>query len=170
MATLFQSISQEDKVNFFVQCQALMLKHHPKSQFVIKEKQLDKALELFKDNIMRYQGYVHADENICILWNKIIISDANNANRAVTENAYLPPNQNFNAVSIDFAVFRKIEDCFLFIKANHEVQMKHVLFIREGKPKIYPIDQILKVIFPQVVSIQETNPAPTILEDRVLPK
>lgn len=146
MPTLFQSLNQKEKIDFFVQCQALMLRHHPNSSFIIKENKLKQSLEVFHDNIQRYQGYVYSDENICVLWNKIIVSDATNVNRVVTENAYLPPNPNFNAVSIDFAVFRKIEDCFLFIKNNQEEQMKHVLFIREGKPKIYPLEQILKTI------------------------
>jgi len=123
-----------------------MLKHHPNSPFIIRERTLDKALEAFQDNILRYQGYCYADENICVLWNKIIISDPLNVNRAITENAYQPPNPNFNAASIDFAVFRKIDDCFAFIKQNNESQMKHILFIREGKPKIYPIETILKTI------------------------
>lgn len=146
MSTLFQSLSQKDKIEFFVNCQALMLKHHPASNFIVKESRLAKTLEIFQDNIQRYKGFVYSDDNICVLWNKIIVTDALNVNRVVTENAYLPPNPNFNAVSIDFAVFRKIEDCFAFIKNNHEEKMKHVLFIREGKPKIYPIEQILKTI------------------------
>lgn len=144
MFTLFQSLSEKDKIEFFVKCQSLMLKYHPTSPFIIRESKLDKALEAFENNIRRYQGYVYADENICVLWNHIIVSDPSNANRAVTENAYLPPNPNFNAVSIDFAVFKGIENCFSFIADSKEPQIKHVLFIREGKPKIYPLEQILK--------------------------
>ena len=146
MAILFQSLNQDAKIDFFVKCQSLMLKHHPDSPFIIRESKLDKALDTFHNSINRYQGYVYSDDNICVLWNKIFVTDANNPNRVVTENAYLPPHPNFNAVSIDFAVFRKMEDCFIFIAANHEPQMQHVLFIREGKPKIHPLEQILKAV------------------------
>ena len=144
MSTLFQSQKQEEKIDFFVRCQTLMLKHHPKSSFIITQRTLPKAIESFQESIHRYQGYSHADENICVLWNKILVSDETNVNRVVTENAYQPPNPKFNGVSIDFAVFRKIEDCFMFIQANKQEEMKYVLFIREGRPKLYPLEQILK--------------------------
>ena len=146
MNTLFQSILLGEKIDFFIKCQELMLKYHPDSQFIVREKALPKTLEAFSDNIIKYKGYCYKDDNICVLWNKIIVSDSKNVNRAVKENAYKPPQDNFNGVSIDFAVFRKISDCFLFIKNNYEPQMKYVLFIREGKPKLYPIETILNGI------------------------
>ena len=146
MATLFQSLSQADKIEFFVQCQALMLNHHPDSPFIIKQSKLDKTLDMFEKNIRIYQGYAYADPNICVLWNKIFVTDPTNVNRVITENAYMPPKEKFNGVSIDFAVFRKMEDCFDFIKKNQEPEMKHILFIREGRPKIYPMEDILKTI------------------------
>lgn len=146
MSKLFKSLSQNEKVDFFVKCQELMLQHHPESPFIIRENSLEKSLDAFQNNIQRYQGYCYTDDNICVLWNKILVSDPINVSRVIKECAYQPPNPNFNGVSIDFAVFRRMDDCFDFINRNKESQMKYILFIREGKPKIHSIDQILKTI------------------------
>ena len=146
MNSLFQSLTQEMKVDFFVKYQQLMLKHHPNSHFIIREDSLKKTLETCANNIKKYQGYSYLDENACILWNHIIVTDPQDINKVVMDNAYKPPNPDFNGVSIDFAVFRKIEDCLEFIKNNNNNKIKYVLFIRDGHPKIYQIDVLLKGI------------------------
>ena len=144
MSNLFQSLNQDEKIEFFVKCQELMLKHHQKSPFIVREKSLGKVLDSFVNNIQKYQGYSYADDNICVLWNKIYVSDPSNVNLVVRECAYQPPNPVFNGVSIDFAVFRRMEDCLAFVKSNYQPQIRYVLFIREGKPKIYETEAILK--------------------------
>jgi flagellar biosynthesis regulator FlaF len=146
MSNLFQSLTQDQKIDFFIQCQILLIKHHPTSSFVIREKGLDKALEAFRDNIHRYKGFYHRDENVCILWNHIFISDPKSPRKALTENAYKEPHLDYNAISIDWAVFRKMEDIFKFVKENYEERIEYVLFIREGNPKIYEAANILKAI------------------------
>jgi len=143
MPILFKSLSQNEKVEFFIHCQELMLKYHPKSSFVIREGSLDKALEVFQDNINKYQGYYYSNDNICVLWNKIAISDPINVKRVIKESAYQPPSEHYSGVSIDFATFKNITDVKEFIIKNDEERIKYVLFIKEGKPKIYKKDEII---------------------------
>ena len=146
MINPFATLSQEQKVDFFVKCQELMMKYHPTSPLIVREDALEKVLDVFYNNIQKYQGYYYMDDNICVLWNHILINEPNDAKRALVENAYKQPNPQFNAVSIDFAVFRKMSDCLDFIKSNNNNLIKYVLFVRGGNPKIYPIEQILKGI------------------------
>ena len=146
MPNLFQSLSQDQKIDFFIQCQILLLQHHPTSSFVIREKTLEKALDSFRDNIQKYKGFCYSDGNVCLLWNKILISDPKSPRKALTENAYKEPCLDYNAISIDWAVFRKMDDIFKFVKENYEERIKYVLFIREGNPKIYEVANILKAI------------------------
>lgn len=146
MPTSFESLTQESKVGFFVKCQELMVKYHPNSPFVIREDTLEKALNLFHDNITRYKGFCYTDENICVLWNYILVSDPVDVNRVVVENAYKEPNPDFNGVSIDFAVFRQMSDCLAFIKKHNNERIKHILFIRDGVPKIYSAEVLLKTV------------------------
>jgi hypothetical protein len=121
-----------------------MLKHHPNSNFVIREDSLDKAVAACQGNIHKYQGYVYADDNVCVLWNHIKVNDPSDTKRILAENAYQPPNPDYNAASIDFAVFRHIKDCIEFVRQNQNERIQHVLFIREGKPKLYPLAELLK--------------------------
>jgi hypothetical protein len=123
-----------------------MLNHHPDSPFIIKQSKLNQTLDMFEKNIRIYQGYAYTDSNICVLWNKIFVTDPSNVNRVITENAYMPPKEKFNGVSIDFAVFNSMIHCQNFIKDNDEESIKYILFIREGRPKIYKKEEIINHI------------------------
>jgi hypothetical protein len=144
MQATFQSLSIEERIEFFVKCQELMLKHHPNSSFVIRRDTLKQALTACQGNIHKYNGYAYSTENICILWNHILVNDPSDMERIFKENAYQPPNPNYNAVSIDFAVFRSMADCLNFVRENKNERIQYVLFIREGKPKLYPLADLLK--------------------------
>lgn len=144
MSASFQSLTQEQKVDFFIKCQKLLLQYHPNSPFVVREDNLSKVLDACHNNIKRYQGYHYSDENVCVLWNHILVTDPKDVKKCVVENAYQPPNPAYNAVSIDFAVFRQMTDCLTFIKENNSPQIRYVLFIRDGNPKLYPIEVLLK--------------------------
>ncbi len=146
MLQSFQELTQEKKVDFFVKCQELMIKHHPDSPFVVREKDLEKVLTACEKNILKYQGYSYSDDNVCVLWNHIVVTDPKDVKRAVQENAYRPPNPDFNAVSIDFAVFKHIKDCVEFIRGNDNDRIEHILFIRDGVPKLYPKSMLVKGI------------------------
>jgi len=144
MITSFESLTPELKVEFFAKCQELMVKYHPTSPFVIRENTLEKALDLFYNNIKQYKGYCYSDENICVLWNHIFVADPTDMKRTVVENAYKSPNPDFNGVSIDFAVFRQMSDCLTFIKKHNNERIKHILFIRDGVPKLYSAEVLLR--------------------------
>lgn len=146
MQTLFQSLSIEERIEFFVKCQEMLIKYHSSSGFVIRENTLEKAVASCQGNIHKYNGFVYSDDNVCVLWNHIKVSDSSDVQRILKENAYQPPHPQYNGVSIDFAVFRHIKDCLDFVKKNQTPQMEYVLFIREGRPKLYPISDILKGI------------------------
>lgn len=144
MQSTFQALPISERVEFFVKCQELMLKHHPKSPFVVRESELKKTIDVCKRNINKYNGFAYSDDNVCVLWNHILIHDPSNMERILKENAYQPPNPDYNAVSIDFAVFRNIRDCIEFVHQNKNERIQFVLFIREGKPKLYTLNELLK--------------------------
>lgn len=121
-----------------------MLKHHPNSPFVVREDALPRVLDVFANNIQKYKGFYYTDDNVCVLWNYILVSDPHDMRRILGENIYKGPHPDFNGVSIDFAVFRQLKDCLEFVGANNNERIKHVLFIRDGNPRLYPIGQILQ--------------------------
>jgi hypothetical protein len=142
----FGQISKEDRVEFFLKCQDILIKYHPNSPYVVRESNVDKTVDGLCANINKYNGYYYSDENICVLWNHIYVSDPKDVRQTLVENAYKPPHPNYNGVSIDFAVFRKMEDCLSFVKSNYTPQIEHILFVREGNPKMYKASQLLKNI------------------------
>jgi len=142
----FNKIAQEDKIEFFLRCQDILIKYHPNSPYVVRENNLEKTIEGLCSNINKYNGYYYSDENICVLWNHIYVTDPNNPTQTLVENAYKLPHPNYNGVSIDFAAFRKMEDCLSFIKNNYTPQIEHILFVKEGNPKLYRANQLLKSI------------------------
>ena len=146
MTNCFNNLQKEQKVDFFVKCQELLIRHHPDSSFMVRESNLDTILETFFDQINKYKGYYYYNDDVCILWNHIYVSDPQDLKKVFKDNAYQPPHPEYNGVSIDFVVFRKMADCISFIKDNDEPRIKHVLFIREGKPRIHKKEDLVKFI------------------------
>jgi hypothetical protein len=137
----------QEKVEFFVHCQKVLVAHHPDSPFVCRHNNVKERLQQIKAWVERYKGICYADDNTGILYNKLVVSDPNEPIAAVKHSMYQPPDPNFNAVIIDFAAFRDIKDCFPFVRENYQNKIQHVLFARHGKIKIYPVLDIVKQIF-----------------------
>jgi hypothetical protein len=146
MPNLFYPIPKEEKVEFFVKCQELLIKHHSTSNFIVKESNLEEAADIFMDKIDKYKGYYYFDENVCILWNHVFISDPNDANGSLIENAYKAPHPNYNAASMDFVVCRRVTDILRFAKENDSAQVKYLLSIKNGRTKLLKKEDLLKNI------------------------
>jgi hypothetical protein len=146
MPKLFTSLTQEEKVDFFVKCQDLLIKYHPKSEFLAREKNIDEILDRVYENISRYKGYCYMNDNMCVLWNHVYISDSEDVNKSLKDNAYKPPHPDYNGVSFDFVALREKNDMFQFIRENKEDRIKYILSVKRGVPRFYPIESWLKSI------------------------
>jgi trehalose-6-phosphatase len=146
MPNLFYPLSKKEKVDFFVKCQELLIKHHSNSNFIVKESNLEEAADIFMDKIDKYKGYYYFDENVCILWNYVYVSNPNDANGSLIDNAYKEPNANYNAVSMDFVVCRKVSDILKFAKENDSAQVEYLLSIKNGRSKLIKKEDLLKNI------------------------
>lgn len=143
---LFKNLSIEEKVDFFVNCQKLLINYHSNSEFVIKENKLNEALDIFVDQINKYKGYYYNDNNVCILWNHVYISDPTDYQGELVKNAYKEPNPDYNAVSMDFVVCRKSSDIFDFIKNYDEDRIKYLLSVKYNRAKIVNKEELIKNI------------------------
>jgi hypothetical protein len=146
MKKLFNSLSIEEKVDFFVNCQKLLIKYYPDSQFLIRENNLQEAIETFYNQIKRYKGYFYCDDYVFVLWNHIFIEDPKDINNELIKNAYKEPNPNYNAVSLDFVACRKWEDTLKFIKETNEDKIKYLLLVKNGNPRIYNKEELINKI------------------------
>lgn len=143
----FQDMSVRDKIDFFVKCQDLMVKHHPNSDFVIRQNNIESRIKHAKNLIEKYQGLCYMDDSVCILFNKINVDSPDHPIPALRANMMKPPVEHYNAVSIDFVVFKNIKDCASFCQQNYDPRIEYVLYIKGGKPKIYKTRDFISHIF-----------------------
>jgi hypothetical protein len=149
----FQDLNVRDKIEFFVKCQDLLSKYHNKSDFVIRQNNIESRILHAKNLIQRYQGLCYMDDNVCVLFNKINIDDPNKPIPALRAHMMKPPIEHYNAVSIDFVVFRNIKDCASFCQQNYDTRTEYVVYIKGGKPKIYKTRDFISHIFQIPVSL-----------------
>lgn len=143
---LFNNLSTEEKVDFFVNCQKLLIKYHPNSDFVIRESNLDQAVDIFSEQISKYKGYFYCDDYVFVLFNYIFIENKEEVNEELIKNAYKEPNKNYNAISLDFVACRNWSDTFKFIKENNEERIRYLLLVKNGVPKIYDKNELINKI------------------------
>lgn len=136
-----------EKVDFFVRCQQLLVQFHADSEFICRKDNMTQRLKQIKAWVDKYKGICYQHDNVCVLYNRIVVSDPLNPAQAVASSMYQPPNDNYNAIIIDFAAFRDIKDCVTFVKDNYDPRVQHVLFVRHGKVKIYAVVDLVAQIF-----------------------
>jgi hypothetical protein len=139
----FQSLNKIEKIDFFIKCQDLLIKHHPKSEFLFTKDNFQERMSFVKNFYDKYQGFVYTDDKICVLFNQIRVEDEKNPIQAIKNFAYKAPAPNYNAYSIDFVVFRELVDCIDFCKIHYNPQIQYVLFVRSSEVKLYRTDKLL---------------------------
>lgn len=144
---LFQNLNNQEKIEFFVKCQELLLSYHPKSEYVTRQNNLQTRLDHTKFLIQNYKGYCYMDENICILFNKIFITDPKDKIGTMRIHQLRPPAEPYNAASIDFVVFRKIKDALEFCKFNYDLRIMHIIYIKDKKISIYKTEKFISKLF-----------------------
>lgn len=137
MIKLFIDMTVEEKIQFFLKCQRLLVTFHPKSQYVFTKNNAQEKLAFAKDLISQYKGFCYQDENVAALFNRIVVADPSDPVGAVKANLYKHPHPDFNAVSVDFVVFRKIEDCIALCKSQYTPRMEYIIFVKNNQPKLY---------------------------------
>jgi hypothetical protein len=143
---LFIELTKTEKIQFFQSCQNLLVNHHPSSDFVIRENNINQRIQYAIDFCNKYKGFTYASDKVMVLFNKIKINDPNNPIQAIREHAYKAPASDYNAVSIDFVVFRDIKDCIEFCKNNYDPRIQFIVFVKNGKPKLYRTEQLMSKI------------------------
>jgi hypothetical protein len=139
----FQELTKEQQVDFFIKCQELLVKYHPNSQFLFTKENLEERRHWVEGFLKKYKGYVYADDNICVLFNKVRVDDARNPQKTLKDYFYSEPAENFNAVSIDFVVFRKLGDCMEFCKSQYSPQIEWIVFVKNNELKLYKTKDLL---------------------------
>jgi hypothetical protein len=140
---LFQPLSRESKVEFFANCQRLLINFHPDSEFLFTTDNYAERKLFVLDFLHKYKGYCYSDDNICVLFNKVKVEDPRNPIKVIKDHIYKEPAEDFNAYSIDFVVFRKLSDCMNFCQAQYSPRIEYVLFVKNNEVKLYETSKLL---------------------------
>ena len=136
-----------ERVDFFVHCQKLLMEYNPTSPFVCRANNVAQRVKQMRGFVDNYKGMCYHDDYVCTLYNRIVVSDPRQPESAVKHYMYRPPDDNYNAVVIDFATFRDIKDCATFVRTNYDQRIQHVLFVRHNKVKLYAVVDFISKIF-----------------------
>lgn len=142
----FQELTNVEKVEFFLKCQQLLRDFHPKSDFIFRENNVAERMRHVAALSAKYKGFCYSNENICVLFNKIYVADERDPVTSLRENMYREPAKEYNAVSIDFVVFRNLNDCMEFSKAQYEPRIAYTVFVKNNQPKIYKTEKFISRI------------------------
>lgn len=146
MSGLFSETKVEDKIEFFLHCQSLLIQHHPQSPFIFHTGNVKERMKHIQAFVNNYKGFYYRDDNVAALYNKIIVTDPATPEHDLRASMYKPPAENYNAISIDFVVFRDIKDCVKFVQSNYDAKVQYVLFVRHNKVKLYKTIDFLQQI------------------------
>lgn len=133
----FQKLNKQDKIDFFLKCQDLLIKNHPDSPFVFNRANFKGRLQYAGDIFHKYNGMCYTDENVAILFNYLLISDPKDPISALKQHQFKSPDPQYNAISIDFVVFKELKDCLKFCRLNYNFNVEYVVWVKDGKPKIH---------------------------------
>jgi hypothetical protein len=147
MSKLFENLTISEQIDFFAQCQRLLIEHHPHSEFLLTKENFTQRKEYALTFIKKYKGYAHADNAICVLYNKIYVADPRNPIKVIKDHLYAGPRTlDYNAISIDFVVFKQLADCMGFCKTHYNPQIKYVVFVRHNEVKLYTTEKLLNAL------------------------
>jgi hypothetical protein len=144
---LFQQLTTREKLDFFINCQKILIQWHPESEFVTRESNLAARIEHVGELVRNYNGLVHSSDKLCVLYNKIFVKDASDPVAAMRDAQYKEPDPNFNAVLIDFAAFSDLSAAQDWCKSIYEPRIEWILFTRQGRVKIHKTQNFLAALF-----------------------
>lgn len=143
----FVELSPQEKVEFFVTCQRLLVAHHPNSQFVVRKDNVQTNLHYIKTFLANYKGCVYQDDNVCVLYNYLYLTNVGEPELDVRARMYQEPAEHYNAMMVDFVVFRELKDCLAFARLKHDPKLSYALFARHNAIKVYKILDLMRGIF-----------------------
>lgn len=138
---IFKSLTFEQKVEFFLNVQKLLVQYHPDNHFVFREDNKEIRKQITIEFIKNYKGFCFSNENINILFNKIFIDDPNKVLNNF--NIYQESAQNYNTISVDFVVMKEIKDLEVFCRLQYNSKLKWVTFVKNKKIRIFESEKIL---------------------------
>lgn len=145
MTHTYQTLQTSDRIKLFKECQRLLIKNHPTSEFIVRRNILSgartKSLETLIKLYQEFNGKVYIDDN-CVVFFKIF--DIQDGIEEIYKKYDEISNDEGNTLFIVFSTFVK-DDAKIqeIVKKELSSKVKKISFSRNGKFKLYPIDRLI---------------------------
>ncbi len=136
-------MEKEEKADFFAKCQEILINHHPDSQYIVRPEDLQTKRPAFLNLVKNYKGYAFYNNDICILYNKILVDDPKNIIWVLKKTILAPPAENYNAAIIDFVAFRQLRNAVAIYRLAMEEKYKYFLYVKNNEVKLYETDKLI---------------------------
>jgi len=143
----FLDLTKEEKIEFFLHGQNLLLQYHTHSPFLFRRNNVQERLNYVREVLEKYKGYCYMDDFIIVLFNHVVVEDPKNVIETLKKYQFNPPDPNFNALSVDFVIFRSMTDCMNWCKSKYDPKIKYVVYVKNGKPQIFKTEKLISRLF-----------------------
>ena len=134
------TLTKEEKVEFFQQCQDLLIKNQPDSEFILSENSKNK--DYFLDIFTKYKGFAYFSEKIAILFNKHRINSLPEAQEAYEEKVFNPPAPDANTYTIDFITAKMSKEIIKELTPIFCEDLKYICWLRGGKVSFFSFKKL----------------------------
>lgn len=140
---LFQELTNEEKADFFAKCQEILIAHHPDSQYLVRPHDLKTKQAHFLNLVKNYKGYAFFNNDICVLYNKIKVSDPKDIVWVLKKSIMAAPAEDYNAAIIDFVAFRQLRNAVTIYKLGMEEKFFYFLYVKNNEVKLYESSKMI---------------------------
>jgi len=139
----YQSLSQDQKITVFQRCQELLVKNHPKSEFILRKNFLSsnqKTIQTLTKLYKEFNGNIYMERD-CLIFYKMF--DIKNGIEELQKRYDSASDDNGNLIFITFAIFNsKRMSIRRVIETQLQGQVEKISFSREGEFKIYNLKKL----------------------------
>ena len=132
------NLTREEKLDFFQQCQDLLVENQPDSEFILKEG--SKNQDYFLDIFLKYKGFAYTSEKIAILFNKHKMRGMVEAQETYQDKVFEPPAPDANTYTIDFITTKMSKEILEELKPIFHEDLTFICFLRAGKVSFFRFD------------------------------
>ena len=137
----FLQMDIHQRADFFAQCQAILLRKQPDSEYVATQERIKFYTDVFKKFHDSYKGFCYQSENTCLLYNHVKLPPHADYKELARSLTYKFPAEDYNAVSIDFLTSADVRECVQLYTRIRTPSMKHIIYLRDGGVKVFPLSE-----------------------------
>lgn len=140
----FLELSREEKTAFFQRCQDILVKNHPRSEFILRKEAKKKTFYL--DLYLQYKGFAYESEKVALLFNKIKYIPEEWHQTSYENKVFDFPSQEPNCYCIDFVTANMSPSLIEELKPHFNENLEYIGFMRNNTMSFFNFKNFLDLI------------------------